>query len=129
MKPVLDMRVCTLTPAVPTIQYKFAQVYKVSLWLGQYKAATAKRITLWSSTPRVSGFWSSKKFNMKEFKKAQSRQKKSSSRPLPTSTPRERSDGKEHQISPKLGPWAMLGICRYSYILTLSENHHLLLCM
>ena len=57
------------------LQYKFAQVYKVSLWLGQYKAATAKRITLWSSTPRVSGFWSSKKFNMKEFKKAQSRKK------------------------------------------------------
>ena len=56
--------------------YMLAKVYKVSLWLGRFKAATAKRITLWSSTPRISGFWSNKKFNLKQFRKTQQRRKK-----------------------------------------------------
>ena len=49
------------------------KVYKISIWLGQYLAATAKRVTLWSSTSKIGGFFCSKKFSFKEFRSQQRR--------------------------------------------------------
>ena len=44
------------------------QVYRVSIWMGRFMAATPKPTLLWSSTPAICGFWSSRKFSLKKFK-------------------------------------------------------------
>ena len=44
------------------------QVYRISIWMGRYKAATPKPTLLWSSTHAITGFWSHRKFGMKQFK-------------------------------------------------------------
>ena len=44
------------------------QVYRISIWMGRYKAPTPKPTLLWSSTHAITGFWSHRKFGMKKFK-------------------------------------------------------------
>ena len=39
--------------------------------MGRFKATTPKPSLLWSSTYAITGFWSHRKFSIKEFKKRQ----------------------------------------------------------
>ena len=39
-----------------------AQVYRVSIWMGNFLSDTPKPTLLWSSTPAIRGFWSSRRF-------------------------------------------------------------------
>ena len=43
-------------------------VYKIGLWMGHFGSPTPKPTTLWASTPKISAFWSSPKFSLKEFR-------------------------------------------------------------
>ena len=44
--------------------------------MGRFQAATPKPSLLWSSTMAISGFWSHRKFSIKDFKKKRQGQAK-----------------------------------------------------